>query len=108
MWRKRGYAVGIALATLAACGGATEPGVPLVVGDWCASLTPTATQQADGSWFVVIPKDVSEFHDVPGRNGVLVRQEVRSCAQPSCVFGPANASRTAAEVISACRQLVGG
>ena len=99
----RSLAATLALACLAfaACTdkdpgdpGDANGGVPLVVGEYCASTTPTAT--LDGTtWRVTLAENTTTYRDVAGTDGIVRRQTVRGCVSRSCTL--VNASNLSAQ-----------
>jgi len=92
---------------LVGCGdGGTEPNdeVPRVVGAWCSSAQVTTASKSGDTWNVLVYGNKTEFRDVARpSDGVLVRQEVRSCVSKECHITGAPSTWTADNAVASCR-----
>ena len=86
-------------------GGGGSGGVPLVVGSFCdPSQGETDTVARSGNDITVdLYENVSEFRDVAGSDGMVRRQERRSCQRSTCIFRGAGSAWTDGRAISECQ-----
>ncbi len=102
---RRSLILCLVLAAAAACSDGTGPGgVPRVVGAWCSATQVTTVSKSGSTWSVQLFANQTEQRDVPRSDGVLVRQEVRSCMSRECQISGAPATWTADDAVAHCRQ----
>ncbi len=104
------------MALLLACSSSTAPasgggggedddygGIQRAGGQWCADTLVDVVVRGGQGAEVTVHLNVTEFRDVAGNDGILRRQEVRSCLTVHCTFGNTDPF-TDAELIASCAE----
>jgi hypothetical protein len=94
-----------------ACGGdrGTAPAVeaiPAVVGAFCGNFTPTVTRRGATGATVEVRINRLSYADIRRSDGVIIRQEQRSCLPRTCNFGDV-AANTDQQLIELCMSFAG-
>jgi len=91
--------------------GIGDGGVRLVTGEYCTRSDSvwTDTSPIGGNyWSVAIYTNRTTYRDVAGTDGIVRRQQVRSCDSKICLRVGQVSSMTSAQALERCRQLPSG
>jgi hypothetical protein len=92
------------VSSLGPSGGVGNGGVEPVVGQYCTQTD--TVYQAGGDWHVTVYLNVTTTRYVPGSDGIVRVQQVRSCKIAHCLFlGYASLGYSASWVVATCREL---
>jgi hypothetical protein len=88
--------------------GPSVPEIPAIIGAFCVSNLPVIVRAPDGGATVTVSRNKTTYQDVRRSDGVVIRQEVRSCGSFTCTYPKEIAApSTDQTLLSNCQSFAG-